>query len=376
MKQPVLPLQESHTVSTGRCATIMKVNVIDRKKEKLEVTPESEEDLWVIKTVLRPGDKVRGRTVRDVSLKGRGEKERRPITVTLEVKNVEFQPFTGKLRIFGVIVEGPEEYGLRGKHQSILVTSGKTITLIRDGGWPQRSIEKLSSSGPKGRAVIAAIDYDEYAIALLSPFGYKLVVEESLRLPGKDDPDARERILNQYIDKIAKTIVDEASKNNANLVIIGGPGPLKEVLAAKVRELARSLNVIVDNASMGGRAGVEEILRRQTLAEALKAYSVARAEHVMAEILREAASNPERVVFGIEEVLEASELGAVDTLLIIEDLVYSIDDEEREKANRLVENTEKYRGEVIFVPSDSPIGEKLRAMGGALARLRYPVRGG
>ena len=355
-----------------RCFSKVKVEVLDRRATRLRVQPESEEDLWVLKTVLRPGDLVKAKTVREVAYKGRGEKERRPIVVKIKIKEVDFQAFTGKLRLFGVIVEGPEEYGVTGKHQSIMVTPGKSIEIERPKGWDKKIIEKLKSSGPKGRAVIVAVDYDEYAIAVLSMHGYKIVIDEDIKLPGKDDP-SRETILSRIIDSIAKQTVETAKRYNANIVVVAGPGMLKNIISEKIKQLTQSIRVIIDNVSMGGKHGVEEALRRQTISQALKDFAITRAEQEFEEIMRVAAKEPGLVVFGLDEIHEASSLGAVEKLIMVDTLLYSLDEETSRKAGEILENAERYRATIFLVPHDSPIGERLLLMGGAIAKLRYSI---
>jgi len=352
--------------------TAMQVEKIDRRGEKLRVRPESEEDLWTLKTILRPGDLVKGKTIRDVQAGGRGSKEKKPIIVKLRVKNVEFQPFTGRLRLFGVIVEGPEEYGVKGKHQSILVTPGTTITIEREGGWSRAVLEKLRASGPRGRAVIVAVDYDEYAVAVLSPQGIKMIVDKYARLPGKDDP-SREDALNKYVAEVVREAVRAVSDYGAGIVVIVGPGPLKNVVAEKLRASAPNVRVFTDDASMGGRAGVEEALRRQKVVEALREYSLAEAERVVEEFLRAAARDPNTIASGPREVAAAARLGAVDKIVVVDEMLYALDDEVRELVNEALEEAEKRGATIIFVPRDSPAGEKIYMMGGIIAVLRYPL---
>ncbi|MCE4620724.1 MAG: mRNA surveillance protein Pelota [Desulfurococcales archaeon] len=350
----------------------MKIEVIDRRREKLRVRPESEEDLWALRVVLRPGDYVKGRTIRDVAKGGRGEKEKRPITVKIRVKNVEFQPFVGKLRIFGVIVEGPEEYGVKGKHQSILVSPGTELILERAGGWPETAIEKLKSSGPSGKAVIVAVDYDEYAIAITASYGVKIVVDNYIRLPGKDDP-SREQEQQRIVEKIAMETVRTAADSGARVVIVAGPGPLKDQIAGKIRELAPHLTVIVDEASRGGRGGVDEVLRRPSVWRVLREYEITEAEELLSNLLREASRGGERIALGPREVLATALMGAVEKLVVVDELLYALDDDLRETVTRAVEEAEKRRARVIIVPRDSPVGERLYLMGGIAAILRYPV---
>ena len=350
----------------------MQVKVIDKRREKIEVRVDSEEDLWTLKTIMRPGDRIRARTLREVQMGGSGRKERKPIVVTLRAKSVEFQPFTGKLRVFGVIEEGPEEYGLKGKHHSLIISPGMTVTLERSGGWSNRDLKKLGESGPKGKAVIAAVDYDEYGIALLAPYGFKMLHEKDLKLPGKDDP-SREDLIERVKAEIASEIIKAASSNEAKIVLIAGPGRLKHDIADRVKASAPGLTVVTDDASMGGRAGVEEILRRPKIIETLREYTIAEAEHVLEEFLKNAVKNPENVAMGPRDVAATAMAGAVDSVIVLDELLHDIDDEVRSLVDEALAEVDKYRGKIYIIPADSPIGEKVKRLGGIIAVLRYPM---
>ena len=66
-------------------------------------------------------------------------------------------------------------------------------------------------------------------------------------------------------------------------------------------------------------------------------------------------------------------MGAVDKLVVVDELLYALDDDLRETITRAVEEAEKRKARVIIVPRDSPVGERLFLMGGIAALLRYPV---
>ncbi len=350
----------------------MKIRRIDRRGEKLEARIEDEEDLWTLRVVLRPGDFVTLRTFRDVSIKGSESKERKPVVVKMKIKNIEFQPFTGKLRIYGVIVDGPEEYGLRGRHHAALISIGQTVVFEREGGWNKEAVRKFEESGPKGRAIIVAVDYDEYGIALVAHHGYKILVEKEISLPGKDDPN-RDEILSLYVNKIVKTVVEASKKERTKLIIIVGPGPLKEIVMKKVKEISPDLTTNLDSASMGGRAGIEEALRRPKVYELLREFSIVKAESWLNEFLSVLAKNRERAAYTLDDVLKAASFGAIDKLIVVDDLIYSIKDEEREKVDKALLKAEKKRASIIIVPRDTPVGEHVWSLGGIIAILRFPL---
>ena len=354
------------------CPGALQVEVLDSRGRRLRVRPESEEDLWRLRLVLRPGDVVVVRTVRDVVV-GSGRKEKVPMTLAIRVKTVEFQPFTGRLRIHGVIVEGPDEWGVKGKHHSATIAPGQQVVLEREGGWGRAELARLRSPGAKGTVVVAAVDYDEWGVAVAAPHGFEVVREEAASLPGKDDPEAREEAVRRLAAEAAKAIVEAASRYSARAAVIVGPGPLKEEVAERVRAQAPGLRVMVDEASMGGRSGILEALRRGSVAEALGEYSVFRAEAIVEEFLRRFARKPDTVAYGPRDVMAAARLGAVEALAVNEEMLYSLDDEERRMIDEALLAAERSRAEVVIVPRGSPPAERIEKLGGAVALLRYPL---
>ena len=349
----------------------MRIIDVSNKGRVVKVYIESEEDLWTLKILLRPGDLVEGLTTRDVAGRLGGEKERRPMIVKVRVENVEFQPFTGKLRIFGVVVEGPEEYGVRGKHHSMTLHPGQTVKLERPEGWSERAIERMRSSGPKGKALIASVDYDEYALGILSMHGFKILLEGSSSLPGKDDP-RRDEAIEGYVDMIARAIV-EATADGVNMVIITGPGPLKHHVAAKVSGIAPSLRIYTDDTSMGGAPGLREALRRPSILEHLREFSVLEAESVLEEFMSLVVNEPERVAYGVDDVRRVAALNALKHVVVLDSMISSLDDDVRSSVDFILSKAEDVKARITIIPEDSPPGERIKRLGGVIAVLRYPI---
>ncbi|MGC9210439.1 MAG: pelota family protein [Acidilobus sp.] len=348
----------------------MEVKVLDSKKRTIEVLPRSEEDLWTLALTLRKGDRLRLVVLRDVAGREAKEKQRRPIEVTLRLESVEFQPFSGALRVFGVIEEGPDRFGVKGRHQSAYIGLNEPIIMVREEGWSDRVLRKLIESGPRGRAIIASIDYDELAIGVLTSEGIRIVEDRGLSLGPKDDP-SRERRLEEVISEAAQTVVRLASEQRASVVLSVGPGQLKEDLAAKVRGLAPSLTVITDSASSGGVEGIYEALRRDSTVKALREVESVEAQVILEEFLARVSRDPATVAYTVDDVLQAAEMGAVEKAVIIDEFLYSDDDEVREKFTKLVELVESKGGRVVIITRESPASQTVSNMGGVIALLRY-----
>ncbi|MEM4146615.1 MAG: mRNA surveillance protein Pelota, partial [Metallosphaera sp.] len=94
----------------------MKILEYNERNNSLKLHIENEDDLWLIHLIISKGDTVIARTTRDVSM---GNDSRRvPMIVELQVEFSEFQPFTSRLRIHGIVRDAPEKYGIKGSHHT------------------------------------------------------------------------------------------------------------------------------------------------------------------------------------------------------------------------------------------------------------------
>ncbi len=353
----------------------MRIVHHDPKRGLVKLVPESSDDLWLLSTIIQPGDYVRAKTLREVHFgdRGSGRSSRVPMVLTVRVERTEFQPFTTRLRVRGVVVEGPEKYGVLGKYHTISVDVGQEITIIKPGGWPRQLLKKLEEHGRGASALVVAVDYDEYAAAIVSSQGVKVLASDSLRLPGKDDP-TREEKLRQAISVIAKTAASLYEREKPLIVIVAGPGRLKEEVAEKLRELLPpGARVVTDNVSMGGEAGVYEEVRRGAVRAALREAAVIEAERVVEEFERRLAREPERIAYTLDNVYKAAEAGAVEELLVLDELLHSPDPEVRRRVDELLRLADSTRARIHFVSAETPVGFKVKSMGGVIALLRYPL---
>jgi len=81
------------------------------------------------------------------------------------------------------------------------------------------------------------------------------------------------------------------------------------------------------------------------------------------------AKNTGLIAYGLDEVKRGDEYGAVDTLLITEDLL----SQNREQIDQILEDVEKKRGKVLIVPKDSPVYYQVKSLTGIVALLRFKI---
>ncbi len=344
----------------------MKIENVDEKRGSVKVRIEEIDDLWVLKNIINEGDIVVSKTLRDVKVDGEG-KRRLPMTLAIKVKNVYFQPFSNRLRVHGVIVEGPEEYGLRGSYHTLNIDVGNEVEIVKE-VWSPSALRRLNESSKRRfKALLVAADFDEASIAAIYGQGIKYLMNLSFKGVSDEEPDA----INNISEEICEEVLRYAELEKADFVIVGSPAVLKEAIADKLREKSKGrFKVFVDSVSVGGRAGVEELVRRDIVKNLLQEYVVIEAESILNEFMRLLITNPSKVAYGLEHVEIAAANNAVSILLIHEDLLTS---ENSSRVEELLSKVEEKGGKVRIVPAESPVASKLKGFSGVIAILRYEL---
>jgi protein pelota len=118
---------------------------------------------------------------------------------------------------------------------------------------------------------------------------------------------------------------------------------------------------------------IEEALKRDRIAQALKEVEAVRAEGLIEEFNRLLVKDQDLIAYTPDDVARVSRIGAVEKIVLVDELLYSPDENTRLLVEEILENAEKYRAEVVIVPAKSPVARRLLPLGGVIALLRYRV---
>ncbi len=344
----------------------MRIEILDDKHGVFRVKIDSEDDLWLLSLVISRGDIVKAVTLRDVSIGD--EKRKIPMVLSIEVIRTEFQAFTNRLRVHGIVVEGPDRFGVKGSHHTISIGVGSEVTVFKK-VWSKDFIESILRFSRSINIVIVAVDFDEYAIALIQQQGVKIIDERAISLPVSDYGFEEEK--NRLIEELTKKIVDIMHRYRISDVVIGSPGSLKDEVRKRILELDPDIRVYTDSTANGGYAGIQELLHRDVISRMLRDTAIVKATEILNEFNYLLMKDIERVAYGLKDIEILSDIGAIEKLVIIDEIVMFSDD--REKIDKILRSVMERRGEVIIVPSNTPVGERLKMLGGAIAILRYKV---
>ena len=352
----------------------MKIINEDEKEGIVEVVPETLDDLWHLSHIMEVGDNASSKTTRRIQ-DNTGDKLRsdrgvkKTFYLGLDIENVSFHLFTGKLRLTGVITRGPEDLIPLGSHHTLEVKLNTPLT-IRKTRWPKWAINRLNQAidaSKKLSAIIVVLEDDAATLGLIRQFGVEYYGPIKGNVSGKRIIDKnRQKNIVEFYEKVIDSIVKFDSIQN---IVIAGPGFVKndfyDYLKNKHKDLAKIS--IIESTGSGGRNGISEVLKKGTVEKLTSENRVALEMGAINNLLEGIGKNSSKIAYGVSETKNAINLGAVSQLLILDNKVAS---ENMGDDREMVENM---KGEVMVISSQHEGGKQLESLGGMAAMLRYEI---
>jgi protein pelota len=144
-------------------------------------------------------------------------------------------------------------------------------------------------------------------------------------------------------------------------------------LADESMEIHESV-VDVKSVNNGGTAGIYEALRSGVLLKAAWRLRVVEETETMEEVLKRLGKGEGKVAYGLSEVENAVNLGAVEKLVVADSLLRDSEDEKRLQLEKLMLEVERRNGNVTVISTENEAGAKLTALGCVAALLRFPLK--
>ena len=352
----------------------MKIIEEDEKEAIVEILPETLDDLWHLSHIIEVGDNASSKTTRriqdtsgDKLRSDRGVKK--TFYLSLDVENVSFHLFTGKLRLTGVITKGPEEFIPLGSHHTLEVKLNNSITIKKE-KWPKWAINRLNQAidaSKKLSAIIIVLEDDTATIGLIRQFGIEYYGPIKGHISGKRIMDKnRQKNILEFYEKVIDAINKFDSIQN---IIVAGPGFFKNDFYNYMKDKHKDLSkkVVVENTGSGGRNGVMEVLKKGTVEKLTSEHRVAVEMAAIDNLLSQIGKNSSKIAYGVNEVKNAIDMGAVSQLLILDNAIALND------MGNTMDMVENMKGEVMVISSEHEGGKQLESLGGMAAILRYEI---
>jgi protein pelota len=344
---------------------------VESRRERITVVPESLDDLWHLTYILEPGDLVSGDTTRriqrnDDKMRDTGGK-REPMWIQIEVTDVEFAKFANRLRVGGEIVDCSREDQL-GFHHTLNIEDHDELTIEKV--WQVDQLERLQEAveaAEQPDVAIVTVEEGQAHVHTVAQYG----VEERATITGTTGKGEYARGREELFSELASIV----QRLDVAAIILAGPGFTKqdalEYIEDNAPEAAEKIQV-VDTASVGDR-GVHEVLKRGAVDRIQTETRISKEAEFIDELMARIAEGA-KVAYGIDEVAEAAEYGAVERLLVLDDRLRVERAGEGEwdiDINEVIETVERQGGEVTVFSKEFDPGQQLSNLGGIAALLRY-----
>ncbi len=329
----------------------------------LRLVPESGDDLYHLRALVGPGDRVTGWTTRKTPAPGadraRASADRRPVRITLEAEGAEFHPSATLLRIPGRILE-PRPEGVSGGHHTLTVAPFDEIEIEKE--WRGHHLDRVQEalSGPRAAVLLVTVEEGLAVAGELRAWG----VEEKFTVEmGYGKGPGRDSLRGEFFRQVAEPL----SREKAETIVVAGPGFAKEDLLAHLKERhpAVAARAVAATCRSVGPPGFNELLRTGAVDRVVASHRLAEEAKLIDALLTHVARESRRAVYGAGPVEAAAAQGAVEHLLITDDLV-------RDRVV-LMEAVEKARGRVTVFGTEAEPGRRLKGLGGIAALLRFAV---
>lgn len=357
----------------------MRILEMNLKKGFAKVIPETFDDLWHLYNIIYKDDEVYAYTTREIKPDEKYARPRRgqrvKVFLGVKVEKVAWDKLLGRLRVHGTICEAPEIVPT-GAHHTLNIALNTPVTIVKK-EWARHHIERLERARKTSEKpiTIIAIDDEGYAIATTTQYGVEVKVEERVKLPGKLEAEKRSAAKTEYFRKALNTLRQIWTATPSPITIIGVgfvKNDFAKFLENEAADVAKSV-VDVKSVNNGGVAGIYEALRSGVLLKTIKYLRIVEETETMEEVLKRLGKGESNITYGLEDVKKATELGAVEKLVLADTMLRETSDEKRLLLEDLMKTVEQKGGKIMVVSTEHEAGAKLIALGGIAALLRFSL---
>jgi protein pelota len=357
----------------------MKILEKNDKTGEITVQIENLNDLWSLYNVIAENDKVAARTQRRIVLKEGSKGERKPMYLKINVEVVSFHEFSNRLRIKGIILEGPEDFVSFGTYHTLNIEIGQKLVITKE-KWLRNEIKRLNEPSKfevNFNMIIVAIETGLATISLTTNFSHKRIATIKKNIPGKRyEQTHRNKAIQDFFLEIEKILGENIKINEINLIVLCGPGSIRDHFLTYLKEKVKVpyLNKIQNfHASSGTESGIIEILKSKKLAKIKTNVKILQETQKIEEIFILFDKNPDLVAIGFDEIDVASERGAVKELFLVDTLIRGAKKNQKLHIEKIISNVENSQGIIHIMSSEHPTGQRINDLGSLVAILRYKI---
>ncbi|MHA2497072.1 MAG: mRNA surveillance protein pelota, partial [Candidatus Hodarchaeales archaeon] len=237
-------------------------------------------------------------------------------------------------------------------------------------------LDEAQEAAQRSKICLLVIDTGHATIAIVDNFKVRIALQERSKIPRKTSRSkTREHALGQFFKFVTDSLNRLITAEEVAHLVIGGPGFTKDHFLDFLdkNHLRPDIPIQIETTSSALGSGISELISRGMIDRLAAEYSVIQERKILDEFLARIGKGLETIAYGLESVYQAAQMGAIETLLVLDTLLRAQDGKEKEIIQKILKQTETGRGKLHIVTAKSENGEQLEGLGGTLALLRFPV---
>ncbi|UKJ90335.2 eukaryotic peptide chain release factor [Theileria orientalis] len=359
---------------------------------QLKLLIENHDDLWFLYNIAFKGDVIESFTSRKIKTENCNsicvKQEIKKFNIRLCIESVEYTSSYDDVHIVGTNVsENP--YVKIGQYHTLDIHPNSTVTLFKD-EWNKFCDEKLSNVlnvSKNAEQAFLVIDNGMATLFLVSQYITRQVFKLSHNIPIRKVSTNKVNTTTKSSEVFYKMILDKIDTQLdfgiIRMVVVTGPGIIKDLFYEYMKNNSLNLNhlnvhkninrFVVCNSSFSDKNAINEVLSNP--AHSSKLSDVFYVEHnkVIDELKKRLEMNDDKVCFGYDDILKAVHMGAVECVLVSDNIIREANSTERKRLNELVEEVKNFGGKAYFFSDGHCSTEYVKNLTGLISLLRYPL---
>ncbi|CAI9718220.1 protein pelota homolog [Octopus vulgaris] len=350
--------------------------------------PEEAEDMWHAYNLVAVGDVLKSTTIRKVqneSATGSVSASKVRTVLTIRVEAIDFDTQACVLRVKGRNI-AENQYVKMGAYHTLDLELNRKFTLEKH--WDSITLERIDTAcDPAQNADLAAIVMQEglghLCLVTSSMTLVKAKIETNIPRKRKGMCAQHDKGLMKFYDQMIQAVRRHVNFEIVKCLLIASPGFVKDqffsyMLDQAVKNdwkdiLENKSRCVLAHSSSGFKHSLKEVLQDPSMANRLADTKALGEVKALDDFYNMLVNDPDRAVYGIKPVEKASDLLAIETLMVSDELFRSRDIPKRQRYVALVDKVKENGAEVKIFSSLHVSGEQLGQLTGVAALLRYPI---
>jgi len=349
---------------------------------------EESEDLWHLYNLVSKGDTVKATTIRKIQKEGSTgsvQTESKKITLTIEVKSIEYDAAGDCIRFSGKNCE-ENQWVKMGAHHTLDIELNNKLTLGKE-CWDFMYLQSLDAATDVHKTSEVAVVLLEAGTAnfhLLTAVLAKDVHRVSVALPRKRlTTTGYDKAIIRFFEQVYSGIRDHISLDLVKCVVLAGPGFVKDDYLTWMLQRANQVGdtqllqkkstFVTAHASCVHKQALKELLANEQVQKSIANTKAAEHLKALEDFYQMVKGEPDRVCYGPKQVKEAVEKCAIGTLMVADSLFRNANVQTRRQYVEMTE-TVKDTGAIVHVFSSQHVsGQQLAQLSGIAGILRFPL---